>query len=189
MKIIFQGLSFLALFFLLNFGLQAQDVYQTKEGYVKFFSKALVEDITAENHKVNSVLKADTGEMAFKVKINKFEFAKDLMKEHFNENYMETEKYPDAKFSGKILNIKDIDLSKDGKYEVEVEGELTMHGKTKTYQAKGTLEKLGESIKANTVFVVVLKDHKIKIPKVVFHNIAEKVEVTIKMDYKLIIKE
>lgn len=189
MKNNFQKILFLTLFILLNLNLQAQNIYQTKEGYVKFFSKALIENITAENHKVSSVLKTDTGEMAFKVKINKFEFAKDLMKEHFNENYLESEKYPNAKFSGKILNIKDLDLSKDGKYDVEVEGKLTIHGKTKTYKAKGTLEKLGESIKANTVFMVVLKDHKIKIPKVVFHNIAEKVEITIKMDYKLVSKE
>lgn len=188
MKIIFQAISLVALFILSSINLQAQNVYQTKEGYVKFFSAALVEDITAENNKVHSVLKTDTGDMAFKVKINKFEFAKDLMKEHFNENYLESEKYPDAKFSGKIINIDDLDLSKDGKYEVEVEGELTIHGKTKTYKAKGTLEKSGESIKANTVFIVELKDHKIKIPKVVFHNIAEKIEVTIKMDYTLVKK-
>ena len=82
MKIILARIAFFVLLISLNFSLQAQNMYQTKEGYVKFFSEAMVENITAENHHVNSVLKTDTGEMAFKVKINKFEFAKDLMKEH-----------------------------------------------------------------------------------------------------------
>ena len=72
--------------------------------------------------------------MVFRVLMKSFEFKRALMQEHFNENYVESDKYPDAMFKGKVTNLKSIDFNKDGVYPAEVEGDLTMHGTIKTYQ-------------------------------------------------------
>src|SRR5437016_4448488 len=111
---------------LLTVQIQAQ-VFYTKSGRINFYSKAPLEDIEASNKTADCVLNISTGSIMFSVLIKGFEFQKALMQEHFNENYMESNKFPRATFKGTIVNLSEIDLSKPGNYPVRVKGQLTMH--------------------------------------------------------------
>ena len=153
--------------------------YLTRNGYIKFYSEAPIENIEAVNNEVNSALDIKTGDFVFKVNMKKFEFEKSLMQEHFNENYVESDKFPYSIFTGKIKNINSIDFSKNGSNLIEVQGDLTIHGKTKKISQKGTLEISNNVITGNAVFMISLDDYKIKIPKVLFYNIAETIEITV----------
>jgi polyisoprenoid-binding protein YceI len=153
--------------------------YVTKNGHIKFYSETPVETIEAHNRQVNSALDIATGDFVFKVLIKSFEFEKALMQEHFNENYLESDKFPDATFTGKITNLNSIDFAKDGKYEAEVEGFLKIHGETKKVNEKGTFEVSVGKIFGKAVFMVHIADYKVKIPNTVINNIAEDVEVTV----------
>ena len=104
------------------------------------------------------------------------------MQEHFNENYLESSKYPFAEFNGIIK--EQVDLTKDGTYPVTVQGDLKIHGVTKNYIAKAELNVKGGKISANSTFPVKLVDHEIKIPKLVIKNIAEVVQVSVAANYK-----
>ena len=104
------------------------------------------------------------------------------MQEHFNENYMESETYPNSTFVGKVLNIKDVNLAKDGIYKVVVEGDLTMHGITKKINTNGTFEVKAGKITGTATFNVAPKDFNIKIPQAVIKNIAETIQVDVKIN-------
>ena len=113
--------------------------YITKNGHIKFYSETPMETIEANNQQVNSALDISTGDFVFKVLMKSFEFEKALMQEHFNENYVESDKYPNSTFKGKVLNITDYDFKSNNSYDVIVEGDLSMHGVTKKITEKGTL--------------------------------------------------
>lgn len=149
---------------------------------VSFFSKAAIQDIKAENYKAASVLNASTGEVAFSIPISEFEFDKALMKQHFNEKYMESEKFPKATFTGKFDGF---DPAKKTTQEVMAKGKLTIHGVTQEVAVPGTVEWMTDRLQAKSVFKVKLADYKIKIPKLLWQNIAEEVEVTLEFNYKL----
>jgi len=153
--------------------------YMTKSGTVKFFSDTPMEKIEAVNRQVNSALDFANGNFVFKVLIKGFEFEKALMQEHFNENYMESEKFPNSTFNGKITNIKDVNLAKDGVYKVVVEGDLSMHGVTNKVKVNGTLEVKSGKVIGKAVFNVSPKDYNINIPKAVINNIAEAIQVDV----------
>jgi hypothetical protein len=153
--------------------------YMTKAGTIKFFSETPMEKIEAANRQVNSALDFSTGNFVFKVLIRGFEFEKALMQEHFNENYMESEKFPNSTFNGKITNIKDVNLGKDGVYKVIVEGDLAMHGVTNKVKVNGTVEVKGGKVLGKAVFNVSPKDYNIAIPKAVINNIAEAIQVDV----------
>ena len=104
---------------------------------IRFYSKSQLEKIEAVNRQVNTALLVQTGDFVFRVLIKSFNFEKALMQEHFNENYLESDKYPEATFLGKIINIKDINFTKEGSYPATVEGKLTIHGQTQL--VKGTV--------------------------------------------------
>src|SRR4030042_6695880 len=104
-------LSLIILFLTLFFAANAQK-YMTKNGYIGFFSHTPLEDIKADNNQVASVLDISTGEIVFQVLIKSFHFEKTLMEEHFNENYMESDKFPKSTFTGKIINLSSVDFSK-----------------------------------------------------------------------------
>jgi len=110
--------------------------YMTKNGYIGLFSHTPLEDIKADNNQVASVLDASTGEIVFQVLLKSFHFQKTLMEEHFNENYVESDKFPKSTFSGRITNLSAIDFSKNGVYDVNVDGDLMIHGVTKKVTAK-----------------------------------------------------
>ncbi|MCU0462131.1 MAG: YceI family protein [Bacteroidales bacterium] len=157
--------------------------YMTRNGFIGFNSHTAVEDIKADNNQVASVLDIATGEIVFQVLIKSFHFEKALMEEHFNENYMESEKFPKSTFRGKITNLSAIDFSKEGKYDVVVEGDLNIHDVTNKVSAKGNLEVISGGINANSKFSIVPEDYKINIPGVVRDNIAKNLEVTVSMKY------
>lgn len=160
---------------------QAQVVI-SENAKLSFFSEAPVENIYAESNAGVSALNVLTKTIYFKVSMLSFKFEKSLMQEHFNENYMESSKYPYAEFNGKIN--EQIDLSKDGIYPVNVQGELKIHGVAKSYLVKAELKVSGGEISANSTFPVKLVDHDIKIPRLVIKNIAETVQVTVVAQYK-----
>ncbi len=153
--------------------------YITKTGHIKFYSDGQLEKIEAHNRQVNSALDFATGGFVFKVLMKSFEFEKALMQEHFNENYVESDKFPDAKFVGKVANIKDINLTKDGVYDANVEGKLTMHGVTKEVSEKGTLEVKQGKVIGKAKFNLLVADYKITIPGNVGNNISKTIEVTV----------
>jgi polyisoprenoid-binding protein YceI len=151
----------------------------TKTGHIKFFSDSPLEKIEANNRQVNSALDVATGGFVFKVLMKSFEFKKALMQEHFNENYVESDKYPTATFVGKVTNIKDLIVDKDGVYNASVEGKLTLHGVTKEISEKGTFEIKQGKLSARSKFNLTLSDYKITIPGNVGNNIAKTIEITV----------
>ena len=163
----------------------AQNRYFTKTGHIDFFSHTAVEDIKAVNEQVTSFLDIATGDMVFSVLNRSFQFLKPLMQEHFNENYMESEKFPKASFEGKITDLKTIDFTKPGKYPVKVAGKLTIYGVTKDIEAAGNLTTDKDKITGESVFQVNPEDYGIKIPSVVRANFAESMKVTVQMNYQL----
>lgn len=162
---------------------QAQNVLIDKEGVAHFFSEAPLEDIEATNEKAVGAIDLKKGTVAVSMLIKNFHFEKSLMEEHFNENYLESEKYPKASFKGKIVNFESIDFSKTGTVTAKADGELEIHGVSRTITSEVTFEILENAIKANTVFKVALEDHKIKIPKLVIKNIAEVVDVDVSFNF------
>jgi YceI-like domain. len=157
--------------------------FMTKNGYIGFFSHTPMEDIKGDNNQVASVLDISTGDMVFQVLIKSFHFEKALMEEHFNENYMESDKFPKSTFRGKITNLSSVDFNKPGKYDVTVEGDLNMHDVTNKVTVKGTVEVVQGGVTASSKFNVVPEDYKISIPGVVRDNIAKTLEVTVTMKY------
>ena len=157
--------------------------YMTKNGYIGFYSHTPMEDIKADNNQVASVLDTGTGEIVFQVLIKSFHFDKALMEEHFNENYMESEKYPKSTFKGKIVNLSSVNFTKEGKYEVTVEGDLNIHNVTNKVSVKGTIEVISGGINANSKFNIAPEDYAINIPGVVREKISKNLEVTVALKY------
>lgn len=166
------------------FTVQAQDRYLTRDGHIKFFSSAPLEDIEANNNKVLSIVDLSKGEIAVNMFIKSFEFEKKLMQEHFNENYMESGKYPKSTFQGSFEVPAGLKAMEDGDYELEVSGELLIHGVKKPVTTAATLTVSGGALAGKVVFKVKVKDYDISIPKVVVRNIAEEVEVTGTFEYQ-----
>jgi polyisoprenoid-binding protein YceI len=160
----------------------AQDIYSCRNVTLSFFSSAPLEDIDAKTTQGVSAINIKTKAVYFKVPINTFQFKKKLMQEHFNENYLESDKYPNAEFKGKITD--NVDLTKDGTYPVTVDGTMNIHGVAKTYREKGTITVGNGKVTATAKFNVRVADHKIKIPSLVVKNIAEVVEVSVNAVYE-----
>jgi polyisoprenoid-binding protein YceI len=157
--------------------------YMTKNGYIGFYSHTPMEDIKADNNQVAGVLDISTGDIVFQALIKSFHFDRALMEEHFNENYMESEKYPKSTFKGKVTNLSAVNFSKNGTYDVTVEGDLTIHNVTNKAIIKGTIEVLTGGINASSKFNVVPEDYKIEIPGVVREKIDKNLTVTVTMKY------
>lgn len=157
--------------------------YMTKNGYIGFYSHTPLEDIKAANNQVVSALDISTGEIVFQVLIRSFRFEKALMEEHFNENYIESDKIPKSVFKGKITNLTSVDFSKNGTYDITVEGDLTIHDVTNKISTKGTIEVVNGGINASSKFNIVPEDYKITIPGVVRDKIDKSMAVTITMKY------
>lgn len=153
--------------------------YVTKTGHIKFYSETPIETIEAHNHAVNSALNPASGDFVFKVLIKSFEFEKALMQEHFNENYLESDKYPNATFKGKLADVDGLDFCKDGSFEVLIKGDLTIHGVIKNIEEKGTFTVSEGKIQGQSVFNVLLEDYKIKVPGAVKKQISESIEVSV----------
>jgi polyisoprenoid-binding protein YceI len=131
-----------------------------------------------------SILDVKSGEIVASMLMKSFNFKKALMEEHFNENYVESNKFPKATFKGKITNLEQLDITKDGKYALDIDGNITIHGVTKPLKVKGQAVVTNGQIKASAVFPLAVKDFKIEIPRLVRNNIAEKVQVSVSFNYQ-----
>ena len=154
--------------------------YIAKEATISFFSEAPLEDIEAINTKATSLVDLATGEIVFSVPIREFQFKKSLMKQHFNENYMDSEVYPKSTFKGKIEGYQ----LTDGQYSSKAKGDLFIHGVTNSVSVDGTVKLSGDELTITANFPVMLEDYNIKIPKILFSNIAESVDVKIEFIYR-----
>lgn len=170
------------IFLLLVNQLSLAQKYVSTQSTVSFYSKAPVEDIEAKSNKGKSIIDLSTNEIVFSIPITSFQFEKSLMQEHFNEKYMESDKYPQAIYKGKIEGF---DIKKNGVQKVKAKGKLTIHEVEQSIETEGEMIISTGKITLNHSFKVVLKDHKIKIPKLLWQNIAEVVDVNITFDYKV----
>lgn len=175
-------LAFISLFFLTVLQVNAQK-FISKNGHVWFYSHTAMEDIKADNNEVASILDAGTGDIMFNMLIKSFKFEKALMEEHFNENYMQSATIPKATFKGKITNVSAVNFSKNGVYNVTIEGILTIHGVGKSVAEKGTIEVKDGKIIAKSQFNVKPQDYDIAIPEVVKGKIAESIKVNVEINY------
>jgi hypothetical protein len=174
-----QRLIIAAGFLLLSEYSQGQTLFSTAAGEVSFFSETPLENIEAVNKKTGCIINATSGELAVQMRITDFDFPNKLMQEHFNENYLESEKYPTASFKGKIK--EEVDLTKAGNYAVTAEGTMTMHGVSKPMAVKGTIVTSGNEMKLDFKFQVKTEDYKVEVPSLVVTKIAENIDVTGKM--------
>lgn len=146
-------------------------------GYVKIFSSTPIQNIEAMTDKCLSMIDKEKNQVAFIILNTSFQFSNSLMQEHFNEKYMESEKYPKSTFSGQFAEL--IDWKNDGEYVVNVNGKLTIHGKEKVRTIPVILKIENGQITAKSDFMVKSADHTIEIPNLVFDKIAEEIRVTI----------
>lgn len=175
-------MSLVRIFFILMIALfsgegsQAQKKYTTLKAGVDFISDAELELIKAASGEAKGVIDPSTHQFAFSVEIKTFKgFNSALQREHFNEKYMESERFPKASFSGKI--IEQIDFSKNGSYDVRAKGDLDIHGVKQTRIIKGKLLINNGTLQVNAQFVVPLADHNISIPTIVSQKIATQIQV------------
>jgi polyisoprenoid-binding protein YceI len=167
-------------FYMLSFGLQiSAQTFFTREGNVSFFSETPMENIEAHNSKATAVLDTEKGRLEFAVLIQAFQFEKALMQEHFNENYMESNKYPKAVFKGSVDGFEQGKWNADGTYAVQITGEMTIHGVTKTLTVPGTIIRENGVFRAKSSFPIVVSDFGIVVPSVVRDNIAKEVRVDV----------
>lgn len=160
----------------------SQSKFFTKSGNISFYSVAEQENIEAHSNRAISIFDKESGAVEFSVLIKSFQFEKALMQEHFNENYMESEKFPKATFKGVSEELKKIDFTKDGTYVINLSGNLIIHGETKKITTPMTFIVKKGVISATAEFNVLVKDYNIKIPNVVGKKIAE--EILIKINIK-----
>jgi polyisoprenoid-binding protein YceI len=158
-----------------------QGLYMCKNAEISIFSSAPIEDIAAKTSSGQSVYNAATGDLVFSVAINTFKFRKALMQEHFNSDYLESDKYPRATFKGKIQEHPD--LTKDGTYQITATGVLDVHNVKQNRTIPGTLTVSNGNVTMKSEFMVKCVDHHIDIPKLVFQNIAETIKVNITATY------
>ena len=159
-------------------------VFFTKNGHISFFSKTIMENINAENNQVISVIDIQTGVIQFSLLNNSFHFPKAKMEDDFNENYIESDKYPRSTFKGIITDIGNINFNKDGVYKVNIKGDIMIHGVTRNITVSGMISIKNGNISATSSFDILVKDYNIKIPSIVTNKIAENLEVKVRCDYE-----
>ena len=159
---------------------QAQNRFYADKSQLTFFSDGVIEDIRATNITVTSIFDLTKMDVAFLVKVKDFQFDKKLMQVHFNEKYMETEKYPKSTFVGSVSGFNP---DKAGIQNVTATGKLFIHGVTRDIKIPGTLEKRGSNLFLRSKFIVKLADYNITIPQIIWNNVAEDVEVELDFTY------
>jgi hypothetical protein len=155
-------------------------LYMTRTGMVGFYSKTPMEDIRAENNQVYAVIDAGKKNIAITLLVKSFIFPKELMQEHFNENYIESDKYPKANFTGAYTG--ELSLNKDAVYTIAVNGNLTLHGITRALTVPATLEVKGGKLLGQTHFKVRPEDYNIIIPSLVREKIAKEMSLVVNID-------
>lgn len=156
----------------------------TRKGQISFYSKAPLENIEAHNNAAVSVIDEGTGQMEFSVLMRGFEFEKALQQEHFNEDYVESGKFPKATFKGKITNMSKVKFGGDGSYTVTVSGQLSLHGVTKDVTIPATITVKGGDVSGHAEFAILLDDYKISIPSLVKDKISKTVKIVVNCNYE-----
>lgn len=159
-------------------------VFYTKNGSISFFSKTILENIDAQNNQVISIINFQNGAIQFSLLNNAFHFPRAKMEEDFKENYIESDKYPRSTFKGVISDIGSVNVTKDGKYEVNVEGILMVHGVTQNIKVPGTIIVKNGIVSATSEFSVKVSDFKISVPSIVSNKIAKSVTITVNCNYQ-----
>lgn len=160
----------------------SQEIYKATGAEIDFFSSAPIEDIHAVSKEGISVFNAETGEISFQVKIRSFQFRKAKMQEHFNENFMESHKYPLASFKGKVKEDH-LEQLIDGENRITITGILDVHGNKKQREIPAILKVENDKVQLRSRFNVACEDHDIEIPKILWKNIAEVVLVKVNANY------
>ena len=157
---------------------QQGTIYEVHSGRIEFHSEAPKELISAASSKLRGVVDIARRTFAFRIDMSSFQgFNSPLQREHFNENYMETPHFPEAMFSGKI--IEEIDLTANGSWEVRAKGKLTVHGMALERIIKATVVVKNKRIVLHADFTVLLADHNIKIPRVVYDKLSPEINVSV----------
>ncbi len=170
------GITLLLLFGTNNIGICQEVGYHCRDGEISFLSSAPLERIEARSNALLGIINPTNSEFGFSVHVNSFQgFNSPLQREHFNENYLESEKFPKATFAGKI--IEDINFNTPGVYDVRAKGILTIHGIDQERIIKGKISIEENALSVSAKFKVLLQDHNISIPKIVHQKIAEEIEV------------
>lgn len=161
--------------------------FKNSSSKISFLSDAPLEDIYAESKKSTSVFNATEKKIVVLMKTNTFIFKNPMMQEHFQEDYIESDKFPKATLSGDIIG--DFDVTKDGSYDVVVKGKLKIHGVEKDREIKGKIIVKNGKVSVEAKFAIKVADHGVKIPSMKIKNIAEVVEVTVNIEYKEIVSK
>ena len=157
----------------------AQDKFYTKSGKIDFYSKAALEDIEAKNKTVSALLDPKSGSVQFSVLMKSFDFEKALMQEHFNSDYVESDKFPKSEFKGSISNNSEVNYSKPGTYNIKVKGELTLHGVTRTVETNGMIKVDTDHLETSSSFDITLADYNIKLQSVVKNRISKTIKINV----------
>lgn len=155
-------------------------LYITKTGFTGFYSKTPLEDIKAENNQVVAMIDIDKKQLAFSMLLKSFTFRKELMQDHFNENYVESDKYPRAAFKGSFTGT--VDPQKQQVYNIQVEGTVSLHGVDKKISVPATIEMRNGVLTGMAKFQLVPQDFNIRIPSLVSDKIAKVIDVEIKVE-------
>lgn len=156
-------------------------VFLTKNGTVHFKSDAPLELIEASSGELHGAIETENRTFAFSIGTKSFQgFNSPLQQEHFQENYMEVKRFPNATFTGKI--IETVDLSQNGTYTVRAKGKLNIHGVSRERIIKSEVQVKDGKLRLESEFTVLLKEHEITIPKIVYQKIAEEIEVNIRAE-------
>ncbi len=162
----------------ISLGISAfSQIYTTRSGKISFYSSTEKETVNAVNNQVYAVIDAGKNNIAFAVLMKGFQFEKELMQEHFNENYVESDKYPKASFSGAYVG--DVNVAKEGVYKVLVKGNLTLHNLTKAIETPATIEVKNNTLIGTAKFMVKPEDYNISIPSLVREKIAKEMAVDV----------
>jgi len=151
----------------------------TRTGKISFFSSTSIENIEAFNNEVAAAYDASNGNLLFQVPIKSFKFEKQLMQDHFNDDYMESSKFPKATFNGTIADASKVDVKKNGTYKVNASGALMIHGVTKKVAIPGTITVKDGASTFNSTFNIALADYNIKIPSIAEGKIAKTIAITV----------
>jgi hypothetical protein len=171
----------LACMFLVNTGILSAQKYYTKSGTIGFdaTSASSPEKVEGMNRSATCVVDTKSGVMQFAVLMKGFAFERALMEEHFNENYVESHKFPKAEFKGKIKDNEQVDYAKDGIYTIKVKGDLIMHGETNEVETTGKLIIRGGKINTTAEFNILLSDYKISIPGLVADKVSKSARISV----------
>ena len=162
----------------------AQSKYFTRNGRVFFNASSPLEKIEAINDKSTSVVDLSTGQIEYGVLLKAFLFERSLMQEHFNENYVESDKFPKATFKGTIADFASIDRTKDGTYPVKVKGKMTLHGVTKDVETTATFTVKNGALSATSDFKIEAEDYNIEIPGLVKDKVSKTININVQSNYE-----